>query len=472
MVYRGGDLNLRAATARPWREARDGLERGEMTTSAGFPMRPRAQAIHVDALVVACCNAAFDAALFHGAREVSLEHLLYGLTRLPAAAELLEAVGVHAGQLRQETAMGIAADVAAGAIAETPRPRASEELEAVLRHAEELAQERSAPAAVADLLRALLESAPNAPAVALVRRNGLIEEALERWREDARPPDPAGDTEARARRLTEPVLARLEALESGLRALLADMSAERRVLAQTLREAEHAAREGGAAERLAPELAALTRSFEGRLGAVAEGVKVLAARLDAEARREPTEARLGALEERIAGQGAELAQTVSSLLANRLGQSLGELEQLRQEGAASSRALAEQLAALKVAVDAELERGAEARKAREEELAEIYGALLKLGTNQQTLGNNLNTWRLETSGDISIISNRLERLEKASLAATQRLSNDVAMLRSRAKPRRHRLKSWLAGQTPVLPGWRDRAKAFRRSFSRKRKGEA
>jgi hypothetical protein len=225
---------------------------------------------------------------------------------------------------------------------------------------------------------------------------------------------------------------------------------------------------------VAQDLARLARSLEGRFGELSDGLKTLAARLEAGGPR-PLAERLDAIEGRMAGQGAELANTLAGLLGDRLARTLGEvaseLERFRGEREASARAHLDALAALKAAFDAEHKRNSEAAKAREEELGEIYGALLKLGTNQQTLGNNLNTWRLETSGDISIISNRLERMEKAALATTARLSNDVAVLRGRTLSRRNPLKGWLARQRPMLPGWRERAKALRRSFNLKRKGE-
>ena len=48
----------------------------------------------------------------------------------------------------------------------------------------------------------------------------------------------------------------------------------------------------------------------------------------------------------------------------------------------------------------------------ERDLNEIFEALVKLGTNQQTLANNLEAWRLDSSGDVSIVSNRLENMER------------------------------------------------------------
>ena len=71
------------------------------------------------------------------------------------------------------------------------------------------------------------------------------------------------------------------------------------------------------------------------------------------------------------------------------------------------------MVAIEEIVRAQAERMEEASKTHERDLGEIFEALVKLGTNQQTLGNNLEAWRFDSSGDISIVSNRLESLERS-----------------------------------------------------------
>ena len=51
---------------------------------------------------------------------------------------------------------------------------------------------------------------------------------------------------------------------------------------------------------------------------------------------------------------------------------------------------------------------------------------MKLGANQQTLGDNFTAWRIETGGDIGIVSNRLQQLEQNMLDLLGHLGGRVA----------------------------------------------
>ena len=102
MSYKGSDLDLRTPYALGVSEDAAG--------QAGWslpPMPGRDGPIPVDQTVLACCNAAYDAALFHGARDVRVEHLLYALTRVDAARDILEQHGVRTQQLRRDAAGAI-----------------------------------------------------------------------------------------------------------------------------------------------------------------------------------------------------------------------------------------------------------------------------------------------------------------------------------------------------------------------------
>src|SRR4029079_4922001 len=98
MSYKGRDLDLRTPHAPGVSEDAAG--------QAGWslPMPGRDGPIPVDQTVLACCNAAYDAALFHGARDVRVEHVLYALTRVDAARDILEQHGVRTQQLRRDAA--------------------------------------------------------------------------------------------------------------------------------------------------------------------------------------------------------------------------------------------------------------------------------------------------------------------------------------------------------------------------------
>src|SRR5262245_21708748 len=118
MGYRGEDLDLRTPqgwsgaqgpdyTGAPTAEVFLNAPRGRIASSMPAPSGP----IWVDDTVLACCNHAFDVALAHRSAEVRLEHLIYALTRIEAAAEALEARGVRVPILRRESATVIASEI-------------------------------------------------------------------------------------------------------------------------------------------------------------------------------------------------------------------------------------------------------------------------------------------------------------------------------------------------------------------------
>jgi len=130
MSYKGMDLNLRSSRAWPGREP--GIDDTGANGGWSHPGRAAQEPIQVDDHVEACCNSAYDAAQFHGAAEVRLEHLLYAMTRVRAAAELMEQLSIRAGQVRQETAVAIASVAPSHA---EGGPRTSMEMEEILRRA-------------------------------------------------------------------------------------------------------------------------------------------------------------------------------------------------------------------------------------------------------------------------------------------------------------------------------------------------
>ena len=72
MAYKGMDLNLRSGRSWPGREP--GIDEGGTNGGAwSHPTRGALEPIHVDEQVEACCNSAYDAALFHSAAEVRLD---------------------------------------------------------------------------------------------------------------------------------------------------------------------------------------------------------------------------------------------------------------------------------------------------------------------------------------------------------------------------------------------------------------
>jgi uncharacterized protein YukE len=179
MAYRGEDLDLRTSYARPAREGmRDPRDFGDDNYGANGAARRRPSGgqgrqdpILVDDTVLACCNHAYDVAQAHGAAEVRLEHLVHALTRVEAAADILEQRGIRENHLRRESASVIAGEIPVGLAHSQSAPRSSIEFEDVLRRATDHAAPRYAPAGVHDLLWVLLNYDREIPAIALLLRH-------------------------------------------------------------------------------------------------------------------------------------------------------------------------------------------------------------------------------------------------------------------------------------------------------------
>ena len=177
MAYRGEDLDLRLPQARG---ARDGYVPNEFGLNGTRPRTPlnglangRPEPVVVDDTVMACCNHAYDIAQAHGASEVRLEHLVHALTRVEAAADILEERGIREAHLRRESAAVIASEIPVGLAHSQSAPRASAEFEDVLRRASDQAssQPGNRGATVHDLLWVLLNYNREIPAIALLLRH-------------------------------------------------------------------------------------------------------------------------------------------------------------------------------------------------------------------------------------------------------------------------------------------------------------
>ena len=108
-------------------------------------------------------------------------------------------------------------------------------------------------------------------------------------------------------------------------------------------------------------------------------------------------------------------------------------------------------------------------EANRSNLDEVHDALVKLGTNQQTLAGNLEQWRLESGGDLGIISNRLELLERGSAQPLELLNQmqvDMQALQQVALAdydhNRRGFKNWLFGTDDIFANsWMDETSALR-----------
>jgi hypothetical protein len=491
MAYKGMDLNLRSG--RPWPGREPGIDDAANGGSWSHPTRGALEPIHVDDQVEACCNSAYDAALFHGAAEVRLDHLLHAMTRVKASADLMEQLSIRTGQVRQETAVAIASVAPSHA---DGGPRTSMEMEEILRRAAAFAGERKTSATVADLLRAVLGLGRKAPSTLLLMRAATDPTSVERWRDEPRRDasqglsvDAASRAGAAARsNVADALFKRLDSMEALLRTMQAEMAAERKAVMDALTQRdeplpttgiEHVQAVATELEaKLSEQITALGEHLNERLGERLSAVdQRLGERLSVVDLPQPPAAdseslaymgaRLDLIEKQLAGHSRQVTEAVSNTLLEHLIK-MEEGRRTEQSNAAPD-AGPDRLAAIEASIEGHLQRSDEAAKVHEHSLAEIYEALVKLGSNQQTLAGNLNTWRVESSGDISIISNRLLEMERSTQDMASRLDGQMESLHTAARSEERpfgSFKRWLYGTTSVLSGaWRDDPDAVRRRLA-------
>lgn len=488
MAYKGQDLDLRPIRGRPQRGPATFADAGGFGPGpVGARSSHREAPIAVDEVVLACCNQAFDAAVFYGSREVRLEHLVFGVTRVPAAIDVLDEAGLRPDRMRREAALALAADPPSAAADARSPPIASGEFETILR----LAAERTGEATLADVLRAILTGASQSPAATLLMRSASDPQLLERWREETRR-DVAPAELLRAGAgpdRSDDILARLDGLERAARTLAGQAVADLRVLQDLLRPVHDTLRalgEGDPQHLVADRSADVKAALGGKLDELSDLVLALDERVGragaAGEHWEELRERMSGIEQRLIGSGAEIArslappieESISRLVADRLHDVDGGGPRLLDDVKQPWIDAGERLAALDSSIRAHLQDAEEQGKTHERDLSEIYEALVKLGANQQTLANNLNTWRLDTSGDVSIVSNRLEALETTVLETLGRISAEVQMLRhdpafsEDAPGRPNGFKRWLYGTSSALTAGRDEPGPIRQMLERAR----
>lgn len=358
MGYRGGDLDLR--TPRTWSSSAP-----ESAAQSNYEPRPRASypagPIWVDEVVLACVNHAYDVALAHRAAEVRLEHLLHALTRIDAAAEVLEIRGIRAVALRRETATAIASEIPVGLSGGDVGPRHSEELEHVLRAASLIASRRNAPASVDDLLHLMLDVEPDLPGLGILARvdmrfsvgNGSYARQPRGQKVQAAPAAAAAHQASReAPRLSRPDFTttvvdnaqnvRLDALEQMMRSLSADLVSERQGLANLLGDLQrdlpglrgHQSDFGPMSDRVASIERSVTAGFEQFSLALASIENDLRSRSHATVDLSPITSRLEIIEEALLSRDGEKAIREVSERLDRLETTLaGERTRSAESGA-------------------------------------------------------------------------------------------------------------------------------------------
>lgn len=361
MEYRGDDLDLRTPQAAAGDFAMSQPAEPLVTTSRARATASAARTapIWVDETLLDCCNHAFDVASAHRATEVRLEHLVYALTRIDAAAEELEAHGVRVASLRREAATVVATEIPAAHGNGKTNPRRAEAVEDVLRTAAAHAYRRQSPAGVTDVIFALLDSGLEFST--LLRFLPATPRPVEAALETGEPRDRArnGPSAAPARGFAADFTitsqhSRIDAIEQSLRALTIELANERKILSGVLQDLqrelmaqrEDTSRLGGITQdkiqtvfgdrlhsleqaflsgrggpngdtgALQDRLGVLERALQGEIAVTRAAVEALAEKPDLDLaplveRFEATEAAVGTLSATVERQPAEIAALVT-----------------------------------------------------------------------------------------------------------------------------------------------------------------
>lgn len=481
MAYRGGDLDLR--TPRTWSAS---APEPASPAAQVFEPRPRGSSglgpIWVDEVVLACVNHAYDVAAAHRAAEVRLEHLLHALTRIDSAAEILEMRGIKVSALRRESATVIASELPVGRGAGDAGPRHSAELEHVLRAASQIASRRNSPASIDDVLHVAMDLEPGLPGLELLSRldqRAALNGAYVRTSRDAyypryvsresEPQQPPAHQQMRDADRTLRVdyeepgeaaiqPARLEVLEQMVRAVTADLGAERKSVAGLLGDVRRdvaALRSasvdvGPVVERVATIERSVTAGFEQFSLALASIENELRARIQDKPDLAPLASRLDLIEEAVLSREAEKAVRELSERIDRLETTLagertraaesgavlrGEIGQLTQSVDAHRneignalaplperfaevrsggearhsevldvlRALSDRTATVERLVADTLEKVIAGQAAAREDLAEVSDAIVKLNSNQHTLAASVDQARNDARENINAL---------------------------------------------------------------------
>lgn len=155
----------------------------------------------------------------------------------------------------------------------------------------------------------------------------------------------------------------------------------------------------------------------------------------------------GPLTERIGG----LAATFAGLVDRNKMDVTAVIDTRNLQTQATLSTLIERMSAFEANLTLSLEKAAEAQAVHTAELKEVHEALIKLNTNQHTLAGSIDQWRLDGVGDISVIANRLDGIEKSTAKPIQMMEalttsvDNVNRATVERYHRRNRFMYWLFG---------------------------
>jgi predicted nucleic acid-binding Zn-ribbon protein len=493
MGYRGADLDLR--TSRAWTATSTDLMSGFEAPGASGPQEPRAQSgrsggsIWVDDTVLACANHAYDVAQGHHAAEVRLEHLIFALTRVEAAANALDARGVRVVPLRRDAAMVVASEIPIGHGGPGASPRRSLELEEALRLAAAHAARAGRPASVEHVLRVLIDQRGDLPGAELLLRH-LPRSARDFWSSPGHTRESGYLGAGHYVDVPEPERFRAAVRADYLPAPEVHPEAAPHTVSPSAASApsfaidevlvRFAQTERALSERLSMLESAVTRSppagASADLTAIRERLDVIEEALLAREGDQGISERLSALVRMLQEERAERTNALSELsgevkalaaalgwdglsggsqefsFAERLRNLATDLEQHRIELGAS---LGDRIAAIEKTLDAHSQKVADAHSAYSDEIAEVHDALMKLNTNQHTLAGSIDQWRSSEAGEIHLINTRIGAVQEDGLKRLlmlERLCSDMEALSRTARaeipqkrPQPMTFRYWLFG---------------------------
>ena len=313
----------------------------------------------------------------------------------------------------------------------------------------------------------MLGGGPGSPAAALLMRAAADPQRLERWRDAPlravlNPAAPEAGASDLAPGVADALLARLDLMEAALRALQTQVADRSPGLGDLLRDVQsglQVLRSDGVHAVAADPAQAVETLLEAKLGDLDKSMGSLAKRLAgidkcaASDTWQQLRTHLETVEGRVGTQTLDVANRIADAFSERLGKTEAGLQRLQEETERHWSSNGERQIALEASVRAHLQGAEEAGKTHERDLGEIYQALVKLGANQQTLGDNFTAWRIESGGDIGIVSNRLQQLEQTMLDLLGHLGSELQALRQEIRDggaHRNGFKRWLYGTGNVL----------------------
>lgn len=258
----------------------------------------------------------------------------------------------------------------------------------------------------------------------------------------------------------QPVVDRLQALEQALAARQPDTQTPAALSAMSERIAAIDARTAETTKSVAGMAAKVTEDVAARVaGQVAGAVNEKLVLLDQAMGQQRTRIVEALTAQDAAGQRLEklvterlqaVAQSTGPLV-ERIGLMGAALESKDAAAAELQRQLEQRLVAIEQRIAAAAQRTGELHAARDKDVLELHDALVKINGNQQTLAASMDQWRMEMAGDVGVVANRMEVLERNSERPVQMLSQlntDMQAMYAmtlKREQRKSRFRMWLFG---------------------------